>query len=208
MRLIVVGCEYSGVTTLIDGLTRWGAARGIQYHLDDHFSIPDGMHLSAEDAQQMLALSPVLKERFQRMQVVYHVRVMHHYDQILLGGYHIEEEVYGPLYYYPSIGTVDCREYEADMPPDTILVLLKARPEVIHARMAVDPHPFPVVKAEDVALVLGRFQQEFDRSSIRHKLVLDTSDLTPAELLDTFLERSVLHLNTQDMLLRLWDRRS
>lgn len=48
MHLIVVGCEYSGVTTLIDSLMEWGDARGIQHHLDDHFAIPDSQQFQKQ----------------------------------------------------------------------------------------------------------------------------------------------------------------
>ena len=48
MRVIVVGCEYSGVSTLIDGIYEWGQKCGVQHHLDDHFTIPDAFHLTDE----------------------------------------------------------------------------------------------------------------------------------------------------------------
>ena len=51
----------------------------------------------------MLTVSPGIKERFQRFQLVYHIRLMHEYEDILLGGFHIEEQVYGPKYYYPAL---------------------------------------------------------------------------------------------------------
>ena len=72
MRVIVVGCEYTGVTTLIEGLMDWGHERDMNHHLDDHFTIPDRQHLAPEDRETMANLSPALKERFQRMQLVYH----------------------------------------------------------------------------------------------------------------------------------------
>ena len=49
MRVIVMGCEYTGVTTLINGLREWGLPRAFLFHLDDHFSIPDRYHLDPED---------------------------------------------------------------------------------------------------------------------------------------------------------------
>ena len=140
MRIIAVGCEYSGVSTLIDQVHQWGLSRGISHHLDDHFTIPDAYHLSDEEQLAMLAMLPAIKERFQRFQIVYHVRLLHRYRDILLGGFHIEEKVYGPQYYYPGI-EIDIREYEPDMPDDTILVHLYAEPETIRARMAATPAP-------------------------------------------------------------------
>ena len=206
MRLIVVGCEYSGVTTLIEGLMEWGHERGIHHHLDDHFAIPDSQHLSSEEAEAMFNLPPVLKERFQRMRLVYHVRLMHRYEHILLGGFHIEEEVYGPRYYYPDVPTAGVREYEPKMPDDSILVLLNARPDVIETRMVAHPHEYTVIRQKDIPLLLERFQVQYRMSWIKHKFEIDTSDLTPAELLQTFLQRSVPHLNTRDLLQRTMDR--
>ena len=200
MRVIAIGCEYTGVTTLIDGLRDWGRERGINFHLDDHFSIPDRYHLQAADQQSMVDLSPTLKERFQRMQVVYHIRLLHRYDHILLGGFHIEEEIYGPLYYYPGIQVHETREYEIEMPQDTLLVHLKAGPEVIEARMEAVPHNFQIIDKEDIPMLLERFQREYSTSLLKRKFEIDTSDLQPDQLLPTFLQQSVPHLNERDML--------
>lgn len=203
MRVIVVGCEYSGVTTLVDGLMEWGDERGIHHHLDDHFTIPDSQHLEPEDAAMMLNLTPLLKERFQRFQLVYHVRLLHRYEHILLGGFHIEEEIYGPLYYYPGVSTIGVREYEVEMPPDTILVHLTARPEVIQARMQNSPHQHTLIKEADIPMLLAQFRQKFRESWLKEKLEIDTSDLTPDQLLQSFLDKSLPHLNTRDLLTRL-----
>ena len=190
MRGIVVGCEYTGVTTLIEGLMDWGHERGINHHLDDHFTIPDRQHLAPEDRETMVNLSPALKERFQRMQLVYHIRLLHRFDHILLGGFHIEEAIYGPLYYYPGGVASEIREYEEEMPKNAILVHLTARPEVIQGRMETDPHEYSLIKKEDIPMLLNRFQEEFDASLIPNKLQIDTSDLAPEALLQTFLNQS------------------
>ena len=202
MRVIAVGCEYSGVSTLIEELSQWGIARGIDHHLDDHFTIPDAFHLSSEEQQAMLEMLPAIKERFQRFQIVYHIRLLHLFKDILLGGFHIEEKIYGPKYYYPGVD-IEVREYETDMPYDTMLVHLHATPEAICARMAEAPHPHQLVPSSDVPEVVERFQQEVRKSWIRRKFSIDTTDLTPARLLDTFLERSIPHLNPGDPATRL-----
>jgi hypothetical protein len=119
MRVIVVGCEYSVVSSLIDGIFKWGEKCSVHHHLDDHFTMPDAFHLTAEEQQGMLDILPGIKERFQRFQIVYHVHLMHKYEHILLGGFHIEEMVYGPRYYYPG-KSIQIREYEVDLPEDTI----------------------------------------------------------------------------------------
>jgi len=202
MRAVVLGCEYTGVTTLINGIYEWGNTRGIDHHLDDHFTIPDAYHLSLEEQTAMLEMLPAIKERFQRFQIVYHVRLLHLFEHILMGGFHIEEMVYGPKYYYPGIN-IDVREYEPEMPDDTILVHLTANADVVRARMESAPHPHQLVPSEDVTEILERFEEEVRHSWIKHKLKIDTSDLTPEKLLDTFLEKSKPHLNTRDLLTRL-----
>ena len=190
MRVIAIGCEYTGVTTLLDGLMDWGHGRDINHHLDDHFTIPDRQHLAPEDKETMVNLSPALKERFQRMQLVYHIRLLHRFDHILLGGFHIEEAIYGPLYYYPGGVASEIRQYEEEMPKNAILVHLIASLEVIQRRMETDPHEYSLIKKEDIPMLLDSFQQEFDASLIPNKIQIDTSDLAPAELLQTFLSQS------------------
>ena len=190
MRVIVIGCEYTGVTTLIEGLMDWGHERDINHHLDDHFTIPDRQHLAPEDRETMANLTPALKERFQRMQLVYHIRLMHRFDHILLGGFHIEEAVYGPLYYYPGGVASEIRQYEEEMPNNAILVHLKASTEVIQRRMETDLHEYSLIKKEDIPMLLDRFQEEFDASLIPNKIQIDTSNMTPDELLQAFLSES------------------
>ena len=202
MRVVVVGCEYTGVTTLIDCINEWGNARGVHHHLDDHFTIPDAYHLSREEQAAMLHMLPAIKERFQRFQIVYHVRLLHLFEHILMGGFHIEEMVYGPKYYYPGIN-IEVREYEPEMPDDTILVHLTATAEVVRERMHSNPHPHQLVPSEDVPEILDRFEKEVAHSWIKHRMKIDTSNLTPQQLLDTFLEQSKPHLNTRDMLTRM-----
>lgn len=50
----------------------------------------------------MVDLLTTLKERSQQMQVVYHIRLLHLHDHILLGSFHIEEDIYGLLHYLPK----------------------------------------------------------------------------------------------------------
>jgi thymidylate kinase len=203
MRLIVIGCEYTGKTTLIDALYAWGEARGIHYHLDDHFSIPDQFFLDEEEQAAMLAMPPTIKERFQRFQIYYHVaNVVQHHEDCLLGGFHIEEAIYGPRYYYPGKAFPDNyhRRVEPEMPPDTILLLLTARPEVIRRRMAETPHAFPLVMPEEIEEISRLFEAEHRAAWIERKLTIDTSDLAPEQLLETFLSKVTPHLSERDLL--------
>ena len=202
MRLIIVGCEYSGVTTLINSIHRWGLQYGINYHLDDHFTIPDAFHLSQEEQKAMLDMLPAIKERFQRFQIAYHVKLLHRFSHILLGGFHIEEIVYGPRYYYPGID-IEIREWEPEMPSDTILVHLYATNEIIQRRMVENPHPHQLVQSSDVQEILDYFENEFRISWIKKKFSLDTSNLTPDGLLEAFFKLSVSHIAPTDALTRL-----
>ena len=206
MRVIAVGCEYTGVSALLDGLFAWGAERGMRFHRDDHFSIPDRYHLDPEDQRTMASLSPVLKERFQRMQIVYHIRVMQRHEHCLLGGFHIEEAVYGPRYYYPGREAAETRNYEFELPDDAILIHLKAREAVIRARLESTRHDFNLIAADDIPTLLEAFQTQYAASNIRRKFEIDTSDLTPDQLLQTCLSEARPYLNTRDML-RLLDER-
>ncbi|MGH2459462.1 MAG: hypothetical protein ACRDIY_11405 [Chloroflexota bacterium] len=201
MRLVLIGSEYVGKTTLVDALYAWGEARGIHFHLDDHFSIPDQYFLSPEDQQAMLAIPPTVKERFQRFQIYYHLDVIANHSDVLLAGFHVEEAIYGPRYYYPGHAWPPYqRKIETHLPSDTILLLLTASPEVTRQRMAASPHQYPVVPAEDVEAVSREFEAEYRGSWIERKLRIDTSALSPDQLLPTFLGQVKPFLDTRDLL--------
>lgn len=201
MRLILIGSEYVGKTTLVDALYAWGEERGIHFHLDDHFSIPDQFFLSPEDQQAMLGIPPTIKERFQRFQIYYHLDVIANHSDVLLAGFHVEEAIYGPRYYYPGHAWPPYqRKIETHLPPDTILLLLTASPEVIRQRMAASPHQHPVVPSEDVDAVGREFEAEYRRSWIERRLQIDTSELQPEQLLPTFLRQVKPFLDTRDLL--------
>jgi len=201
MRLIVIGCEYSGKTTLIDALMAWGSKSGIHFHLDDHFSVPDQYFLSSDDQQAMLAMPPTIKERFQRFQIYYHISVLKNHGDCLLGGFHVEEAIYGGRYYYPGHAwPAYQRKIETELPSDTILLLLQASPEVIRRRMEVSPHLYPIVPPEDVAAVSKEFEADYRASWIERKFTIDTSDLSPDDLIQTFRRQVVPYLDTRDLL--------
>src|SRR5579859_2458864 len=190
MRLVLIGTEYTGKTALVDALMVWGDSKGIHFHLDDHFTIPDKFFLSPEDQKAMIALPPIIKERFQRFQIYYHIGVAKDYEDCLLGGFHIEEAIYGGRYHYPGFAWAPYqRKIETELPEDTILLLLTARPEVIRKRMLAAPHDYPIVKPDDVEAVSKEFLTEYTASWIHRKLQIDTSDLTPDSLFETFIQR-------------------
>ena len=210
MKLILVGCEYAGKTTLANEIVKWidhtmGGARG--FH--DHFTIPPS-ELTEEDQEQFLGLSPRLKEQFQRYVIDYHLQPAFYSDpDHNLVGFHIEEAVYAPLYYgYGGKGqyaerTTLARAVEKTImqkAPDTVLILLNASAEVIAKRMRENLHPRPVVLEQDIAHVLQRFDEEYQNSLIRRKFVLDTTTTTVAETLQQFATQIEPYLTDTDRL--------
>ena len=202
MKVIVIGCEYTGKSTFAKSLSEWGRKHDMNFHLDDHFTIPDAS-LSKEDMDVMLTLSPAFKERFQRFQAVYHVRILRLYRDAIEVGFYSEDIVYGPLYYGyrpDALAIRQGRELEKEFPSETILVLLTASPEVIARRMDEYSHEYQVIKKEDVPLLLEKFEEEFRVSTIHAKIRIDTSNLTPEQALDEFLAKARPHLASEDFI--------
>ena len=215
MKLIITGCEHVGKTTLAAGVSRWLAdLAGYSRSFHDHFTLPSP-EVAGEDRDLFMRMSPAFKERFQRYQMAYHAGgAFLSADDHLLVGYHIEEAVFAPLYYgYGGRGeyadrSVYARRIEHGImkdAPDTLLVLLTARPEVIRERMARDPMPRDqkgrrpgVLREKNVEHVLQRFREEFAASLIRRKFVIDNSDLSPGETLSDFTWKAQKFLSHED----------
>ena len=220
MRLILTGCEYAGTTTLVNNICDWlERAMGTPASPHDHFKFPDLSHapLSADEQQQLLGLSPLLKEQYQRYHVDYHVgdqfyrEAAHH----IVVGLHFDEAVYAPLYYgYGGVGApfdrrLLARQVESrlmEVAPDTVVVLVKASPQVIAQRMREAPHPHGLVREEDIEAVLGRFEDEYHQSVLRLKFELDTSESTPEETLAEFQRQVAPYLSDGDRLRLLMHR--
>ena len=206
MKLTLVGCEYAGKTTLAEGISKWtdktsGEGRG--FH--DHFAIPN-YELSPEAKKHLLEAPAQLKEMFQRFMIAHHLSRDFFIgpDQNFIG-FHIEEAVYAPLYY--GYGGADsgagfrsgegqrtkmARAVEREimrLAPDAALVLLRADAEVIRRRLREAPHEYQVIDEKDVEVVLARFDEEYEGSLLSNKFVLDTSNTTPAETLQQFMEQ-------------------
>jgi len=212
MRLLMTGCEYAGVTTLTMAIKEWAeAAMGGEIgDGHDHFKVPHLAHgeLSAEEQDQVLALSPHLKEIFQRYNMEYHMQpsffdAQHH----VLIGMHIDDAVYAPIYYgYGAPGEYAARsdfarhmeERLVGFAPDFIHVLVTASPEVIAARMDENPHQNPVVPKKDIKKILSRFEEEFEASTMTNKITIDTSTATVEESLAEFIDKVAPVLNDRD----------
>lgn len=232
MKLILIGCEYSGTTTLAQAICRWvKESMGDDIGFHDHFKIPNlighvtadsdalgitaasgQMYFTDEELDQVQGLSPRLKEHFQRFQIEYHLSPGFYGDSHHnLVGFHIDEAVYAPLYYgysleedgYANSRSAAARRTEShimEIAPDTVLVLVKASPEVITKRMRDNPHQAGLLQEKDIARALDGFEEEYKRSFIRRHFVLDTSTATPDETLAEFVEQIKPHLNEADQL--------
>ena len=202
LKLILIGCEYTGKSTLAQKLVSWGKTHDMQFHLDDHFTIPDSS-LPDEDRKTMLTLSPQFKERFQRFQDVYHVRILRKYRDAIEVGFYSENTIYGPLYYgYQSnfLAIRHGRRLEKELPNETILVLLTASPSEILQRMKDNPHLYQVIKQKDVPELLEKFEEEFQSTTIHAKIKIDTTNLTPDQVLEELLTKVRCYLPSDDLI--------
>ena len=211
MRLIIVGCEYAGTTTLVDNIAAWvERAMGGQMGKHDHWKVPQVSHAehTREENLAFLALSPNLQESFQRYHMEYHMSRSFYSDpHHVMVGFHIDEAVYAPKYYgyggHDEYGdrVRSARRIEGEIleiARDTVLVLVKASAEAIRSRMAAGPRELGVVKEKDVEFVLKRFEEEYTRSFLRQKIEIDNTDLTPEETLAQFVEQIQPHLTEGD----------
>ena len=201
MRLIIIGCEYAGTTTLTDNIGEWvERAMGGKMGKHDHWKLPEVSHSphTKEENEAFLALSPSLQESFQRYHMEYHLsssfyNAAHH----VMVGFHIDEAVYAPYYYgYGGHDEYSDRARSArrtegeilELANDTVLIHLKASPDAIRERMKKEPREFGLVKEKDVEYILQRFQEEHTRSFLRQKIEIDNTDLSPEETLAKFIE--------------------
>jgi len=213
MRLIITGCEYSGASTLAQSIAGWieetlgpPIPQGMPpFH--DHFTFPEIGHgdLTDEEYVQVNALSPKLKAMIQNHQIMYHMNDAFYadHDNIMVG-FHIEDAVYGPLYYdyghdgSRSSGARGVENHIMEIARDTVLILVKASPETIAKRLRESPHRHGVLREQDIEHVLARFDEEFGASTLRYRLTYDTTDKTPEETLAQFAKDIGPHLSEKD----------
>jgi thymidylate kinase len=218
MHVVLIGCEYTGKTTLAEGISAWleenmGPSQWGSYGWHDHFVRPfvEGPEEDVEgEAQEVLAMSSKLLEKYSRYMIEYHAGDFFFLDDhLLLVNWYYADAVYAPLYY--GYGGRDeyadrqwmARQYDAKVmkkAPDTVLVLVKASPEVVRERMQQDPHRWSELKDDDVELVLKRFEEEYTRSGIRRRFTLDTTETTPDETLKQFITKMEPHFTQADKL--------
>ena len=122
MRLLLIGCEYTGKSTLARNISRWmietmGVSL-VRWH--DHFVVPrldshtivraDGIDAAIgktghdlntdEDEEQIMSLRPNVLEQLQRHNIWRHLHPrLLQADDVLFINFHYAEAVYAPLYY-------------------------------------------------------------------------------------------------------------
>ena len=216
MKLILVGCEYSGTTTLAFKIREWvhEVIGGYINLVHDHFKIPytvihsptytDTPESTIEEQEQFLALTPRTKEAVQRHNVVYHVGGFEWQVDRIVVGFYIEDAIYGPHYFGYGGGGERQRFAQSierklmSVAPETVLGLVKASPEVIARRMRENPRQNGVLQAKDIEYILGRFAEEHAASRIRHKITLDTTMSTVEETVADFVKQIESHLTDND----------
>ena len=222
MKLVIVGCEYAGTTTVANAIDDWMCqVMGARFPLiHDHFKFPHTVghpsELTAAEQRQLLALSPRIKETIQRHNLYYHTPYQHAPEtDVVVIGLHLEEAIYARLYFgYGGPGERNDRAAVARQiehrimkyAPETVLVLVKAVPEVIAKRMQQNPHQSQVLKEQDIELVLRRFEQEHRRSIIPSKLTLDTGVRSVSETVEEFAQMVDPYLTGYDRMRMLTSR--
>lgn len=220
MKIILAGIEYVGTTTIANRLSLWKIeAMGEPFFIDlihDHSKLP---HTSGhpddttpEEQQQILNLSPKLKEMYHRYSIYYH---LHHYTQAddLTIGLHIEEPVYARKYFgYGRKGEpfdrdvlferVERRIKQITSDP-IIIVHMTADADVIVQRMSrlsdSPQHSNSPLREEDIAEVMSEYERLIAKSEIGPKLHVDTSTDTPGETLQKLVELIEPHFTEHDI---------
>ena len=213
MRLIIIGCEYVGKTTLTAGIRQWliDNMGSCETSFHDHFVLPFGEGSGPEaekEIEHVLAMPPSLLEKFTRYLTHYHTSDSFYFlnDHCPVDWYYADA-VYAPLYYgFGGPGEyadrrIQARYYDAKVvkqAPGTTLVLMKASVETIRQRMRDNPHPHNLIKDKDVELILEGFEREYVDSILRRKITLDTTDSTPEKTLQEFVGQIEPHLTPED----------
>ncbi|SVC10030.1 uncharacterized protein METZ01_LOCUS262884, partial [marine metagenome] len=219
MKILLLGCEYSGTTTLAQNIFDWGqntmgADFGLFHdhwkipHVTGHWPIDTESFATHQEQTELLHLNPKMKEQMQRHNIYYHIQPgafkkgeeekQGFYSDYLAIGMHLEDAVYGPMYFgYGAEGQAAPRKVLTktverallQYAPDFILVLVKASADTIRQRMENTPHPNQVIKPSDIEKVLKKFEDEFSNSQIHNKIILDTSKQNAKQTLNEFISK-------------------
>ena len=120
MKILLLGCEYSGTTTLAQNIFQWGqnnmgADFGLFHdhwkipHVTGHWPIDTDSFATGKEQNELLDLNPKMKEQMQRHNIYYHIQPgafkkgeeekQGFYPDYLAIGMHLEDAVYGPMYF-------------------------------------------------------------------------------------------------------------
>ena len=209
MKLILAGIEYSGTTTLANLLSDWKTKiMGEPFYMGlihDHFKLP---HTSGhpddttqEEQEQILNLSPKLKEMYHRYSIYYH---LHHYAQVddLTIGLHIEESIYARKYYgYGLPGdqfdrenifvAVENRIKQITKDP-VVIVHVEAEDQVIQSRMdelkGTPEHSNSPLLKKDISGIKKEYKRLVDKSKLGPVINIDTSHDSPDQTLEKLVK--------------------
>lgn len=221
MKIILAGIEYSGTTTLSDLLREWKKdLMGEPFYRDlvhDHFKLPHTAghpdNTTLEEQNQILNLSPKLKEMYHRYAIYYHVMHYMHDDDLTIG-LHIEEAIFARKYYgYGLDGEQFDRkgrlfkEVEARIKKMTedpvIIVHIVANKEVIRERMLkmsdTPNHSNSPVKIDDIEFLLQEYDEWISMSDIGPVIKIDTSVDSPEETLKKLTVKLEPHYTKKDI---------
>ena len=220
MKLILAGIEYSGTTTLANLLSDWKMkVMGEPFYMGlihDHFKLPHTSghpdDTTAEEQEQILSLSPKLKEMYHRYSIYYH---LHHYVQPddLTVGLHIEEAIYARKYYgYGLAGdsfdrekifqAVETRIKQITEDP-VILVNVEADQEIIEARMekleGSSSHSNSPLLRSDIAEIQMEYKRWIGKSTLGPVVRINTSIDSPEQSLEKLATKLRPHFTQEDL---------
>ena len=220
MKLIIAGIEYSGTTTLANLLSDWKVkVMGEPFYMGlthDHFKLPHTSghpdDTTAEEQDQILNMSPKLKEMYHRYSIYYH---LHHYVQPddLTIGLHIEEAIYARKYYgYGLAGepfdrekifqAVETRIKQITEDP-VIIVHVEAEKETIETRMdrlkgTPEHSNSPLVKS-DIVEIQMEYKRLIDKSILGPVVSVNTSFDSPDQSLEKLVTLLETHFTEEDV---------
>ena len=172
LTIILEGCDRVGKSTLAAGLAEFFGKIPLTADtlIEQHSSYPP-KELSREEQieYQKISYDEQIKE-------INDSNNVYLYDRFLLG-----EKIYGPKYrnYTPDYINEFEKRFSLDM---TFLFILTAEPQLVKSR-----YDGEFIKFEDIEWLLEQYEKEFITSNIRKKILLDTTLLTPQEVLDIVL---------------------
>lgn len=160
MRLILIGCEYTGKSTLAGNISRWMIETMgvplVRWH--DHFVVPrlDGHTIiraegsdttigktehdlnTEEDEEQIMSLRPNVLEQLQRHNIWRHLHPgLLQADDVLFVNFYYAEAVYAPLYY--GYGEPDSFADRSERAREWDQELLPYAPDMVLVHVTADP---------------------------------------------------------------------